>query len=290
MTWVLLLGGAVGFGLCCIAFAFRAPLPGLVEELARLGPARARGEAPNRNATSTTLALLSRVGPTPHHVAGDLRLLGQRSEALAVQRLGVGLLGAVFALVSTTAMDLSGVPLPLGVRLGLLVVLAVGGSVVPVVTLRSQAAERRRQARQSLAVFLDLAAVALSAGAGAEEALFEAADAAQGAGFTELRDALHRAQRSGETPWGALHRLGGELGLPELSDLAATMRLVGTEGARARATLLARSRTLRRTLVAESEARGNRRAEASRVPLALQFVAFLVLVVYPPLLRLLGGF
>jgi Flp pilus assembly protein TadB len=289
VTWALFLGATLGFGLCCCALALRPARPSLAEALARLGPTGV-SVSPDGRARATTLALLTRLGSSSVDLQGDLRVVGRRDEALAAERLGIGLLGGLFAVVSTTAVDLAGVPVPLGLRLGGLLVLSVAGSFVPLATLKAAAAERRRQLRHSVAAYLDLAAVALSAGAGAEEALLEAAGMADAAGFPELRDALWRAERSGETPWDALARLGVDLGLHELCDLATTVRLVGTEGARARATLLARSHTLRRALLADSEGRAQRRAETSRVPLALQFVAFLVLIVYPPLVHLLGGF
>jgi Flp pilus assembly protein TadB len=179
--------------------------------------------------------------------------------------------------------------MPLWIRLAFVLALAAAGTMLPIVTLRSQAAARREEIRLALGAYLDLVAVALSAGAGVEEGMVEAAKIGHGVCFTEVGDALTAARRAGEPAWVALDRLGHDLGVDEIADLASTLALVGTEGARARETLLARARGLRRDQIAAAEGAAARRTEAAYVPVALQFVGFLILVVYPALLRVAQG-
>jgi tight adherence protein C len=143
--------------------------------------------------------------------------------------------------------------------------------------------------RVALGAYFDLVAVALSAGAGVEEAMGEAATIGVGSGFTEISDALTSARRAGEAPWIAIGRLAQDLDIGELRDLASTLSLVGTEGARARETLLARARGLRRDQITAAEAAAARRTEAAYVPVGFQFVGFLILIVYPALLRVAHG-
>jgi len=65
--------------------------------------------------------------------------------------------------------------------------------------------------------------------------------------FAYLRRALDGARLARETPWSALGRLGTELGIGELSELAASVSLAGTEGAKVRASLAAKAASLRTT-------------------------------------------
>ena len=295
MITVLLLGAGFGLGLFCIGSALRLRRPRLAAVLARLEatpPPTAGGADPalTRQFGRHAVDALEHLG---FHVArgaeADLRVLGRTFESLAVERLTVALCGAALGAASSQILATSGVPLPLGVRLGFTLVLAAGGFHLPLFTLRSVAADRRRQARIGVGAYLDLVGVALSSGAGVEEAMVEAARIGDGWVFDELAAALTAARRSGEPPWAALGRLGADLGVVELAELAATLSLAGTEGARARDTLLAKARSLRRDQLAQSEATALRRTEAAHLPLVLQLVGFVALLLYPAFLRLMAG-
>lgn len=75
---------------------------------------------------------------------------------------------------------------------------------------------------------LDLTVVALSGGAGVEQALTAAAGAGHGVGFTSFRRALQEAELTRTAVWGPLGELGTRLGVSELTELAATASLAGT--------------------------------------------------------------
>ena len=101
--------------------------------------------------------------------------------------------------------------------------------------------------------FVDLVVLSLAGGVGIEGALQSAAAASSDWTSVRIRRALALAQDSGEPSWSAIGRLGGEyLGVPELTELAATIRLAGTEGARVRRSLSARASALRRHEQAEA--------------------------------------
>jgi Flp pilus assembly protein TadB len=76
----------------------------------------------------------------------------------------------------------------------LLLALALAGILLPNLTIRSEAARRRRSFNHSLSAFLDLVAVNLAAGRGIEGALDTAAEAGRGWAFGEIRLALYRAK------------------------------------------------------------------------------------------------
>lgn len=295
MIAALLLGAGFGLGLFCIGAALRARRPRLAAVLARLEPAppplsRVADAGLTRRFGRQAVESLEHLGlRAPQGAEADLRAVGRSVESLVVERLTVALCGAALGAASGQILATSGVPLPLGVRLGFILVLAAGGFHLPLFTLRSVAGERRRQARLGVGAYLDLVGVALSAGAGVEEAMVDASRIGDGWVFDELAAALTAARRSGEPPWAALERLGADLGVTELAELAATLSLAGTEGARARDSLLAKARSLRADQLAHSEATALRRTEAAHLPLVLQLVGFVALLLYPAFLRLMAG-
>ena len=93
----------------------------------------------------------------------------------------------------------------------------------------------------------------LAAGRGVEQAMETASRAGQGWAFAELRGALHAGYVRGEPPWVALERLGDELGVGDLTELASTVALAGEEGAAVRTTVAAKARTIRERMSADSE-------------------------------------
>jgi tight adherence protein C len=102
--------------------------------------------------------------------------------------------------------------------------------------------------------------------------------------------ALATARESGTAPWAALEALGREIRVPELVELATTVQLAGTEGARIRQSLSARAASLRRHEQAEAESAANAMTERLFLPGALLLVGFLVFVGYPAFTRILVGF
>jgi len=81
-----------------------------------------------------------------------------------------------------------------------------------------------------------------------------------------------------------------ELGIPELVELATTVQLAGTEGARIRQSLTARGESLRRHEQAEAESAANAMTERLFLPGALLLLGFLVFIGFPAVHRILGGF
>jgi len=270
MTGALISGALVGLGLWCVVAGWQLRRPSLATVVANLD-----GAAPTRSGRARLDEIATALPLAPGGAAvADLRLLRRDPASWATERLTVAVAGGVAGLAWIGVVG-SVLSLPLWIRLVFVLVLTAAGTALPLLTLRSQAASRREEIRVALGAYLDLVAVALSAGAGVEEAMVDAAKIGSGVGFSEVGDALNAARRAGEPAWVALGRLGTELGIGELADLASTLALVGTEGARARETLLARARGLRRDQIAAAEAAAARRTEAAYVPVALQFVGFL---------------
>jgi len=153
--------------------------------------------------------------------------------------------------------------------------------LLPGLVLARRAARVREEMRQGLSAFLDLTVVSLAAGCGVEQALTHAAGTGTGAMFGRLRRAIATASATRGSVWNTLADLGGEIGVPELRELAASVALAGTEGARVRASLAAKAATIRARLVADAEAQAQAATERMSLPVVALFAGFLVFVGYP---------
>ena len=219
----------------------------------------------------------------------DLAITGSSLEQHLTRVLVLGLVGliapiAVFGLLEAAGLRMPGLLAPAA---GVL----LGGSMVPIVQheLAEKAATRRAEFRRTLSIYLDLVAMSLQAGRGHAESLPAAAAIGTGGAFTELRDAIDGARFSGITAWAALGRLGEQLNVPELSELEGAMALASDDGAKVKATLVARASTLRAQRVADSEAEANRATESMKFALIVMVFVFLSYEVYPAVARLFAG-
>ncbi|MBL1102917.1 type II secretion system F family protein, partial [Streptomyces coffeae] len=166
--------------------------------------------------------------------------------------------------------------------------LAVTLFFLPDITVRKTASERRRQMRHTLTLVLDLTVISLAGGAGVHQALADAVQAPRGWAASKLRHALHLAQVTRTSPWHHLGDLGQHLGVSDLTELAATLNLAGTEGAKVRASLTAKARAMRRRRLSEADGAAQAATEQMSLPVVLLFAAFLLLIGYPALAHVLA--
>jgi len=155
--------------------------------------------------------------------------------------------------------------------------------------LHDTARKRRGEFRRTLSIYLDLVAMSMQAGRGHAEALPAAAAIGTGWAFTDLQDAIEGARFSGVTAWAALGQLGVRHGLAELTDLEGALRLANDDGAKVKATLVARAGTLRSQRVADAEADANRATESMKFALIVMVFVFLTYELYPSIARLFAG-
>ena len=71
------------------------------------------------------------------------------------------------------------------------------------------------------------------------------------------------------------------IGVPEVSELAGTAEIAGTEGAKIAATLAARTESLRGRMLADTRARASSRTTTMIVPLTLLGMGFVLLLAWP---------
>jgi tight adherence protein C len=293
MITTLLLGAGFGLGLLAIVRGLFPPRPSLAAELAS-SPQAATGEASPSGLVGQLGASLSRLAAgLGLHLASTRRHLavtGQPIERHMAEKVGLALFGLLLAPASAAALAAVGVRLPLAIPLWAAMGLAIGGFILPDLGLRTDAAALRAEYRRTLGLVLDLTVISLAGGAGVEGALTDAAaSAGQGVAAARLHQALEEARLRREPPWTALGRLGEELSVPELVELAASLGLAGTEGARVRPSLTAKAASLRAHELTETEAAAQAATERMSLPVVLLFAAFLVFIGFPAIARVVSG-
>lgn len=263
-----------------VAFAIGAGLGTLV---VRRGIRRARRD-------DVVRPLVQRMVRASRLASTDLDLIGRSLETVTLERLLVALAGSTLPIVMFAVTSVGGVPLPGSLVFGAMVLGSVAGYQLPARQLRTRAALARRRFRTSLSAYLDLVAIMLAGGAGIETALFAAARIGDGPAFRRIAGALEISRTSQRSPWDTLAELGREIGVTDLPELAATVRLGGEQGARMTASLVTKASSLRAKQLAEVEAEANAATEKMGLPMVMLFLGFLVLLGFPAMHMINAGF
>ncbi|GAA1937778.1 type II secretion system F family protein [Amycolatopsis minnesotensis] len=290
------LGALAGLALVCVILALVRPAPlnlaAAVAELDDRTARRAEG-APPRSRWSTRLERVagysarssSRWWGIP---TSDLDVLDHTPERYVARRLAWAAGAAAGVLVLAGLSWFGGLGLPATVVVLTAVLAAVAGSVVPVLAVREDADKAQEEFRRATAAYLDLVAQERATGRAPSQALAEAAAVADSWVFARINRTLGRAIRAGHTPWEALSRLGKRMGVVELADLADILA-TAADGAAIYTTLIAKAGALRSAALATDKADANARSQRLALPVALLLVAFLLLAIFPALIRLLAG-
>jgi Flp pilus assembly protein TadB len=222
-------------------------------------------------------------------VRRDLAVLERSAEVHLAEKAALGIFGAVLIPLAAILLALGGVSLPLVIPLWGAILLGVAFFFLPDLAVHHDARSRRRDFRHALGAFLDLVVIDLAGGGGVETALADAVSVGDSWSFTRLRRAIDEARLSREPPWDALGRLGTELGVAELGELAASVALAGTEGAKVRSSLAAKATSIRAHELAESEAEDQATTERMSLPVVLLFAGFLLFVGFAAVEHVLAG-
>ncbi len=282
--WVAILAGAgFGLGLILLARALRprpVPLADVFADLQRPRTPTTTTPAPGRGWRGV-IGLVEKVGLVDTEtLTRRLRILDTTPEQHVTTKLTVAIAGMGIPVLFAAVLRLGGITVPVGLVTVGAVVLGTVGFVWPDVGLADRVEQRRRGFRHALSAYLDLVTVILAGGGGLETALHTAAEAGDGWAFAEIRHALHRARFTGQTPWDVFDSLGRELGIDELSELAASAHLAGDQGARIRTTLAAKADTMRAHQTAAIEAAGEAATEKMLLPVVGLVVGMILFIGY----------
>ncbi|MBW3643808.1 MAG: type II secretion system F family protein [Actinobacteria bacterium] len=284
-------GAAVGAGLLLVARELLAPPPpALGRRLVELYQPPPRDTVAVAQARWQTWALraLASTGADMTSLRRDLAACAMTLERHAMAKLGFAVAGSGLPVVVAVVWRLVGIGVPVGAVALVALACAAGGFVLPDVLLARRAARRRRDFRYALSLFLDLVVIVLAGGGGVETALHDAGNAGSGWAFGELRRALATARLQRGSPWAALSALGDSLGSAELVELAASVELAGTSGARVRESLRAKATSARDHELSESEAEALAASERMGAPMVAMFVGLILLIGYPAMATVLA--
>lgn len=299
MILQMLAGACVGAGVMLIVWTLSRPVPGIAATLSRLD----RTRHPRRSMTASAAGAevdgrLDRVRDTlgerieAEAAARGWQLIRTREDLAVMNRpmtthLGTKALLALGAFIWLPAVVLL---LGLGGGVGMPVVLALAAALVafflPDLALHREAETRRRDFRHVTGAFLDLVAMNLAGGRGLPEALMAASSFGDHWAMVRMRQALSNARIMGWTPWEGIARLGRDLGVDELRDLASALALAGDEGARIRLSLMARAESMRRKEMVDIEGAAGESSQSMLMAQLLMCVAFLVFLAYPAVSQL----
>ena len=292
----LLLGTGFGLGTWLIisgAWPARPPLASMLAALyppaaaPRIVTADAGGWAARAGRPAAgPLRALGLPGPA---IRRDLAVLGRGADRHLAEKAAAAVTGLLIAPLLAAVFLLAGISVPVAVPAWAGLALAAAGFLAPDFGVRSEAAARRADARHALSAFLDLATIALAGGAGIDQALTDAAADGDGWAFRQIRRALAASEAARTPPWDALAQLGAEIGVTDLAELAASVQLAGTEGARIRASLTAKAQALRTRQMSEAEAAAAAATERMSMPVVVLFAGFLLFLAFPAVAHVLTG-
>jgi len=290
MTTVVLLGSGFGLGLWSLAVWLVPPRPALGAVLHRAtNPTPVRAPGVLAWSGRPLVALLRAFGLPTAAALRDLAVLERPVDAFLAEKGMWTLAGLLLPGGAITAVDALaggiGLQVPLAVAAGC----AIAGFVMPDLKLRRRAAARRADFRHALSAYLDLVVISLAGGAGVDSALHDSVTIGHGWAFHRLDRALTAARLTRTTPWSALADLGRELDVSELTELAASISLAGTEGARVRRSLAAKADALRGRELSDAETAAGAATERMSLPVMLLLLAFLVFIGYPAVSQVLNG-
>ncbi|PSK96166.1 type II secretion system (T2SS) protein F [Murinocardiopsis flavida] len=234
--------------------------------------------------------VLSALGLPTARVRRALAAAERDTGAYLAEKTLAGVAGAGVVLVLGGTVAATAAPLHPLVGAGAAAVCALACWLAPDLSAASAAAERRAEMDAATSVLADLVVIALAGGAGITGALSRAAAQGHGAAFSRLRLAVHTAALSRTPAWEALADLAERTSSVALGELAASIQLAGTDGARIRASLAAKASSLRARESAEAEARGQAATERMTMPVMVLVVGFLVLIGFPALVHITSGF
>lgn len=281
MMTELLTGAGTGLGLAVIVYGLRPPRRPLAHVLETLRQPP-HPEPAVRNRTYHLIAAPARrVGLPRAQVREDLATVQKDVAHHLAEQTAATLFGALVIPVCLSLLGFTGqIPLWLAI-LG-----AALGFRWADTNLHTQAEQRRTELRHTLAVLLNLLTISLARGAGVEQALGEASRISTGWAADRLRQVLATAQIVRQPPWRTLGQLGDDTGVSELTELAAAMALAGTEGARVRASLAARTAAMRSAATAETETEAEKANSRMSVPLLILGFGYLLFLLYPPIVSI----
>lgn len=278
-------------GMWALGGYFVRPHPRLEDALRLLDgqgqePAAAAEGATGVDRLGRWLRLLVR-GGVDDRISRQLRLRGIGLDRFYTYKLLAGAAGlALPGLVAAVLLLVTNVSVVLPLLVALL--LGVVGFFVPDIVLGRGAKATSSDATEALLTFMDLVTLERLANSSATQSLHAAAAISDHGVFLAIRASLQRSRLEQRAPYADLKRLGAELELPALCDIADVMRL-DDSGASLSDALRARVKELRDAHLTKARIEAASISERMTFLMVIPSLIFGLLFLTPPLLRILGS-
>jgi Flp pilus assembly protein TadB len=247
----------------------------------------------HRTTTGVDIEAAPHVGPhaalaerIERHIGEGLHLIDLDAHAVA-SRVLVGSTIGTLATALGAGVLVAGGRLPASpLWLVLAGVVGAGAGLMLWRDVIGRIARRRRDLGSAAADLVQLVAVGLTTDQSVDEAVRFALSVDRGADFELFRHEIAAAPLRGLTVWEALDRLGHDLDLRELRDLATAVERQGLEGVSITATVTAMATALRERALDRLEREADRANAALAGPTLCFVVTTLVFLAYPLAVRI----
>lgn len=212
-----------------------------------------------------------------------LRLCHKTSAQHAWAKVSSALLWGFMPAIIILAARVVGFGLPLWWGAAGLLIGLPAGYLLADRQLLDQAEKHRRTFASAFVAYLDLVKVLLAGGSHTDGALYQAAQVGRGRTFGDIRGALDWSRVHGRPLSDGLARLGEELGMAEITEVAATISLAETEGSSPSEALARKAAASADRALTEAQASANALTEKMSMPTVIIAFAFVVFIAYPAL-------
>lgn len=245
-------------------------------------PSDRRGRAERR-----ALQVVESLGFDLGTLAPDLRIVGRSGAQHAFAKLSGALAASGALAVVGYGARLVGFAPPVWSLLMLGALGLVGGYVGADGALRKKATERRDEFLRALSAYMDLVKILVAGGSHSDGALYQAAAVGSGWAFDELKAAMDWSRVNGRPPSAGFQRLAAEIGVADVEELAATIRLTAEQGASPADALACKAEMLSALELANARMKADSTTERMSIPTVVVAIAFVMFVGYPALSSLL---
>lgn len=282
-------GALVALGLVLVVHGLIPPHPTLANRIAAFDDDALVGfgtSAKRSGLAAVAVSVLETVkGDKLDGFRSDVAVAGIDYQDAALEKLRTA--GAGSVLLGALAWVLGWVSNPIGL-LFVAVLGAVAGYSFFDLDLKKKADERRVEFARALTAFVTLLGSSIAGGGGITTALSDTSAMGSGWVFDHIRDRLDLAALKGASPWAGLERLGRELKVVPLVELASALTLAGASGARVTDTLVARAEAARAKELSETRAAAEAASSKLGIPVGLMMFGLLGFLGFPAVSSLIG--
>lgn len=222
---------------------------------------------------------------TPHD---DLDVIGQSPRQFWAEKI-IGFFGGLMLpQLATIAGVLLDLPIPAAIPAIVGLIFALILFLLPDRLVARQASAAREEFAAAVVAYVRLVAIRRLSRGGVTTSLTAAANVSDAWMFRRIREELLLAEWSGLTPWSALARLGQQLRVPELGEVADIMSLTEA-GAAVAGSLGARAASMRDRQLTRELREANARTSQLVFPQTLLVGVFALTLTIPAVVILLGS-